>query len=65
MSVKINNAEYFKHFSAMILPKFVNCGIIYFRMEFKIQSAYQPTGDQPQAIAELSRGIRAGFDYQP
>lgn len=48
----------------MILPKFVNCGIIYFRMEFKIQSAYQPTGDQPQAIAELSRGIRAGEPYQ-
>ncbi|MBL7472664.1 excinuclease ABC subunit UvrB [Robertkochia sediminum] len=26
-------------------------------MRFKIQSEYKPTGDQPQAIAELSKGI--------
>ena len=26
-------------------------------MEFKIVSPYQPTGDQPEAIEELSRGV--------
>ena len=27
---------------------------------FKIQSAYQPTGDQPQAIEALTQGILQG-----
>jgi len=31
---------------------------------FKLTSRYQPTGDQPQAIAELVRGIRAGENHQ-
>ena len=29
-------------------------------MDFQLQSKYMPTGDQPQAIAELVRSIRAG-----
>ncbi|MFQ3214184.1 MAG: excinuclease ABC subunit B [Marivirga sp.] len=29
-------------------------------MEFKIKSDYQPTGDQPRAIKELTRGVEAG-----
>lgn len=33
-------------------------------MEFKIESAYKPTGDQPQAIAELCNGLKNGADYQ-
>lgn len=33
-------------------------------MQFKIQSEYKPTGDQPQAIAELSQGIEANERYQ-
>src|SRR5438270_13594015 len=33
-------------------------------VEFKTSQAYQPTGDQPQAIAELSAGLRAGERYQ-
>src|SRR5438477_9656490 len=32
--------------------------------EFKTSDAYQPTGDQPHAIAELSEGLRAGERYQ-
>jgi len=32
--------------------------------EFKTSDAYQPTGDQPQAIATLSEGLRAGERYQ-
>src|SRR5881398_1730004 len=32
--------------------------------EFKTSDAYQPTGDQPQAIAELSEGLEAGERYQ-
>src|SRR6186713_1023253 len=31
---------------------------------FKTQDAYQPTGDQPQAIDELSASILAGERYQ-
>lgn len=33
-------------------------------MEFKIESAYKPTGDQPQAIEELCNGLKNGADYQ-
>ena len=33
-------------------------------MEFKLHSEYQPTGDQPEAIAELVSGIRAGDHEQ-
>ena len=33
-------------------------------MNFKIQSEFQPTGDQPQAIEKLSTGIEQGEKYQ-
>ncbi|WP_455498489.1 excinuclease ABC subunit UvrB [Coprobacter sp.] len=33
-------------------------------MEFKIVSPYQPTGDQPEAIEELSRGVLDGLPAQ-
>lgn len=33
-------------------------------MEFKITSEYMPTGDQPEAIAELSKGIGEGLPHQ-
>lgn len=33
-------------------------------MDFKIESAYKPTGDQPQAIKELCDGLKNGADYQ-
>jgi excinuclease ABC subunit B len=32
--------------------------------EFKTSDAYQPTGDQPRAIATLSEGLSAGERYQ-
>ncbi len=31
---------------------------------FKLHSEYQPTGDQPQAIAELVKGFREGNQFQ-
>ena len=31
---------------------------------FDLQSSYQPSGDQPQAIAELVKGIKEGKRYQ-
>jgi excinuclease ABC subunit B len=31
---------------------------------FRVSDAYQPTGDQPQAIASLSETVRAGDRYQ-
>ena len=30
----------------------------------KIKSAYQPAGDQPQAIAKLIDGLKAGLTHQ-
>ncbi|MDR2221707.1 MAG: excinuclease ABC subunit UvrB [Flavobacteriaceae bacterium] len=33
-------------------------------MNFEIKSDYQPTGDQPQAIKELSEGVLAGDQFQ-
>ncbi len=33
-------------------------------MEFRLQSEYRPTGDQPQAIEELVAGFRAGNQAQ-
>jgi excinuclease ABC subunit B len=33
-------------------------------MQFKITSAYEPTGDQPGAIAELVKGVKSGSPYQ-
>ena len=33
-------------------------------MDFKLTSAYIPTGDQPKAIEQLVRGVRAGEAHQ-
>lgn len=33
-------------------------------MEFKLTSAYQPTGDQPEAIRQLVEGVQSGEHYQ-
>ena len=33
-------------------------------MEFKLVSPYKPTGDQPEAIDELSKGIIEGLPAQ-
>ena len=33
-------------------------------MLFKLHSEYQPTGDQPEAIAELVKGFKEGNQFQ-
>ncbi len=33
-------------------------------MPFRLQSDFKPTGDQPEAIAQLVQGIEAGLPYQ-
>ncbi|WP_129631226.1 excinuclease ABC subunit UvrB [Candidatus Oscillochloris fontis] len=33
-------------------------------MSFRVQAPYQPTGDQPQAIAQLVAGLKAGYRHQ-
>ncbi len=33
-------------------------------MEYRLHSEYEPTGDQPQAIDELSNGVNDGVPYQ-
>lgn len=33
-------------------------------MDFKIQSEYKPTGDQPQAIEKIAEGFQKGLKYQ-
>ncbi|NBH72733.1 excinuclease ABC subunit B [Clostridiaceae bacterium] len=32
--------------------------------EFKLQTPYKPTGDQPQAIAEPAEGFKEGNQFQ-
>ncbi|MEK7604134.1 MAG: DEAD/DEAH box helicase family protein, partial [Patescibacteria group bacterium] len=31
---------------------------------FKLKSKFDPTGDQPQAIEKLAKGLRAGKKHQ-
>ena len=33
-------------------------------MEYRLHAEYEPTGDQPQAIAELANGVNGGVPYQ-
>ena len=33
-------------------------------MDFKLHAPFQPTGDQPEAIAALARGVKLGIDEQ-
>ena len=33
-------------------------------MNFELDSKYSPTGDQPQAIDQLTEGINEGIPYQ-
>ena len=33
-------------------------------MEFKLHAPFKPTGDQPQAIEKLARGVELGLDEQ-
>ncbi|QKS72276.1 excinuclease ABC subunit UvrB [Paenalkalicoccus suaedae] len=40
------------------------CSLAIAHVPFKLQSAYQPSGDQPQAIEELVSGIERGDKFQ-
>src|SRR6266568_7114644 len=33
-------------------------------MSFRVVAPYQPTGDQPRAIAQLIEGVAKGYKYQ-
>ena len=33
-------------------------------MDFKLHSPYQPTGDQPEAIEQLVKGVESGMTHQ-
>lgn len=33
-------------------------------MSFRVESPYQPTGDQPRAIEQLVEGVRQGYKHQ-
>ena len=33
-------------------------------MKFELTSSYKPTGDQPQAIEKLAKGLEKGFSHQ-
>jgi len=33
-------------------------------MEFRLKAKFQPTGDQPQAIDKLVRGLKSGYQHQ-
>ncbi len=38
--------------------------IAYLMVQFHLEAPFKPTGDQPQAIAQLAAGISAGYRYQ-
>ena len=52
-----SNIEYTK-------PALQSIGIIQRMPEFVLHAPYQPTGDQPQAIAELINGVNSGLKHQ-
>ena len=33
-------------------------------MQFEISSSYQPTGDQPEAIKQLTENLKKGISHQ-
>lgn len=43
---------------------FADTLLIFFGMDFKLSSAYKPTGDQPEAIARLTQGVASGLPAQ-
>ncbi|VEH18015.1 excinuclease ABC subunit B [Chryseobacterium nakagawai] len=47
-----------------LIISFVFLFYTFFLMDFKLQSEYKPTGDQPQAIDKLTAGIEIGEKYQ-
>ncbi len=51
--------------SAFVIKKFyLNNLVIILTMEFKLTAAYKPTGDQPEAIRQLTQGLQRGMKFQ-
>src|SRR5271168_3371638 len=48
----------------MVLRDPVNASCWPYTMNFKLMSDYEPRGDQPHAIEQLSRGLDAGEKHQ-
>jgi excinuclease ABC subunit B len=48
----------------LVLRRFLNAPWDAYTMNFKLMSDYEPRGDQPEAIEQLSRGIEAGEKHQ-
>ena len=38
--------------------------ILYIKMQFKIESEFKPTGDQPKAIKNLVSGLKSNEKFQ-
>jgi excinuclease ABC subunit B len=47
-----------------LLPVSLFVSVLTFHMDFKLTSEYVPTGDQPRAIEQLTRGIEEGELHQ-
>ena len=47
-----------------VFKQALNCERRLIAMEFKLDSQYRPTGDQPQAIEQLVRGVEDGLPAQ-
>ena len=50
------------HLRGVIIYRFLLT--LYYYMDFKLTSKYKPTGDQPEAIRELTEGIKRGDKSQ-
>ena len=60
-------AFFFSSFTLHFSLLFTICDLpftIYPQMNFRLQSTYQPKGDQPQAIEALVRGLSEGLKDQ-
>ena len=50
--------------SKCIKKLYLNNLLILLTMEFKLTAAYKPTGDQPEAIRQLTQGLQRGMKFQ-
>lgn len=66
LNIRIAKTDQNIHLRNIILPNnFFRIFVVYIlSMDFKLQSEYKPTGDQPQAIDKLTAGIEIGEKYQ-
>lgn len=63
LAKKYYSITYLRHFFVIfVFCKFYTCHL--FNMNFKITSKFSPTGDQPEAIRELTDGVKRGDGAQ-